>query len=116
MSYIRVIPRDLFNEASLLKCFGQIFINLETAELRNVELAHDGAAFEVQQDNDSGSTSVSNVMLMVRGKPCRLYRPLNSREAWPLYLLEDNDEEIAVFDDEGSFSREMKEFLQDDRK
>lgn len=29
MSYFRVIPRDLFNEASLLKCYGRLAILLD---------------------------------------------------------------------------------------
>jgi hypothetical protein len=29
VSYFRVIPRDLFNEASLLKCYGRLAILLD---------------------------------------------------------------------------------------
>jgi hypothetical protein len=115
MSYNRVIPRDLFNEASLLKCYGRIYINLETANLQNVELAHDGDAFDVQQDESSGGLFVANVVLKVRGKSCRLHRPLNSRETWPLYLTDENEEEIDVFTEDGSFSAEMEAFLRGDK-
>jgi hypothetical protein len=113
MSYRREIPRDLFNEASLLKCYGRIYINLETANLPHVELVHDGAAFDIQQDFGSGNLYVANVQLKVNGKACRLSRPLNSRETWPLYLVDDNDDEIDVFAEDGSFSSEMLAFLQD---
>ena len=111
MSYQRDIPRDLFNEASLLKCYGRIYINLETAELPHVELEYDGAAFDVQQDFGSGGIYLANVKLKVKGKACRLLRPLNSRGAWPLYLIDDNEEEVAVFADDGSFTPEMRDFL-----
>ncbi len=30
--YARVIPRDLFNEANLLKCFGNLYLRLEVFE------------------------------------------------------------------------------------
>jgi len=111
MSYKRVIPRDLFNEASLLKCYGRIYLNLETADLPDVELEHNGGAFDVQQDLGSGGLSVANCLLKVRGRVCRLYRPLNSRDDWPLYLADENDEEIEVFAEDGSFSSEMTDFL-----
>jgi hypothetical protein len=34
MGYTRVIPRDLFNEANLLKCIGGLYIALEHVESR----------------------------------------------------------------------------------
>jgi len=108
--YKRVIPRDLFNEASLLKCYGRIFINLETAGLSGIELEHDGTAFDVRQDFGSGDIYLANVELTVRGKPYRLRRPLNSRDGWPLFLIEDNEEYISVFAGDGSFSPEMINF------
>lgn len=111
MSYQRVIPRDLFNEANLLKCYGRIYINLETSGLRGVELEGDGEAFDVQQDPGSGSLSIANVVLRVNEKPYTLFRPLNSREAWPLRLVDENETEIAVFAPDGSFSQEMTAFL-----
>ncbi|KVP16903.1 hypothetical protein [Burkholderia ubonensis] len=111
MSYRRVIPRDLFNEANLLKCYGRIYINLETADVQDVELEHDGGAFDVQQDIGSGGLYVANVTLKVRGKACRLYRPLNSRDTWPLFLIDEHEEEIPVFSDDGSFSPEMTDYL-----
>ncbi|HIH2745413.1 TPA: hypothetical protein ACYLN4_001093 [Burkholderia lata] len=115
MSYKRVIPRDLFNEASLLKGCGRIYINLETAGVPDVVMEHDGAAFDIQQDFGSGDIYVSNVQLKVKGKGYRLYRRLNSREAWPLYIIDENGEEIAVFADDGSFSSEMTDFLRGDK-
>jgi hypothetical protein len=110
MSYKREIPRDLFNEANLLKCCGRIYINLETARAPDVVMVHDGAAFDVQQDSSSGDIYVANVELRVKGKGYRLFRRLNSRQAWPLYVTVD-EEEIDVFADDGSFSVEMLEFL-----
>lgn len=107
MSYTRVIPRDLFNEANLLKCYGRIYINLETAGLDNVELVHDGEPFDIQQDENSGDIFVANVVLEAAGKPCRLHRPLNSRAPWPLCLTTDEEEQIQVFNEDGAFTDEF---------
>ena len=112
MTYSRVIPRDLFNEANLLKCYGQLYLKLEQLNLPNVELEHEreNECFEVVQDQQDGSLWIANVLLRVRGLTFILFRPLNSREPWPLYLLLDG-EEIAVFTDSGEFTPEMLNFL-----
>jgi hypothetical protein len=112
MSYIRVIPRDLFNEANLLKCYGQLYLKLETANAPWAELQYDGEPFNIQQDIDDGSLTIFNVELWVRGRRYPLRRPLNSRAVWPLYLVFDDDgEDMPVFDREGNFTPEMVEFI-----
>ena len=40
-----------------------------------------------------------------------LSRPLNARSPFPLYMILEDDEEIQVFNDDGSFTEEMLEFL-----
>lgn len=111
MSYLRVIPRDLFNEANLLKCYGQIYLNLEKLGLPDVGLEHDGSAFEIEQDPGDGSLTVANVPLNVRGEFFYPYRPINSRYPWPLYVDPEAGAEIAMFNDDGSFSDDMIYFL-----
>lgn len=105
--YLRVIPRDLFNEASLLKCLGQLYLCLEKLQAPGVDLEHDGEAFEVRQSDDDGSINVSNVLLSVRGEEMRLHRPLNSRQPWPLYLTTSDDEEFSVFNDDGTLTSDF---------
>ena len=110
---MRVIPRDLFNEANLLKMFGQIYLILERLNIQDVELEHDGEAFAVDQNESTGGLFISNVQLSVRGSKPYIERPLNSREPWPLYLTTEEDgEEISVFDRGGDFTPEMLAYLQ----
>jgi hypothetical protein len=114
MPYYRVIPRDLFNEANLLKCFGQLYLNLENAGLADLlEHDDDGEAFDVDQNESSGGIYLRNVRLTVRGEECALERPLNSRRPYPLHLITE-DEIIEVFADDGQFSAEMTRFLATD--
>jgi hypothetical protein len=116
MTYLRVLPRDLFNEASLLKCLGRVWILLDDRRDHSAELAHGCEAFDVEQDEADGSISVANIAFYVRGVPYRLSRPLNSREAWPLYASCDDDpdfDEISVFDDAGNFSAAMLALISD---
>lgn len=114
MSYIRVLPRDLFNEADLLKCMGRLWIELDrlgTARARIVE--EDVSSFVIEQDDSDGSIYVSNVTFEVDGVVHRLRRPLNARGAHPLMDLgpDDDFEPIRVFDADGSFSESFSASL-----
>lgn len=111
MSYLRVIPRDLFNEASLLKCYGRLYLALEKLGMEH-QLVHFGNAFRVDQNEADGSISIANVALAVRGWRVTLFRPLNARAPWPLWARL-NDEDCQVFDDAGQLTPEMLEFLLD---
>lgn len=113
MTYTRVIPRDLFNEAKILKCLGQLYLNLERFTVdRDILLDYDGGAFDIRQNPASGGLRVWNVDLIVRGRYLDMESPLNSREPYPLFIdMEGDDEDIKIFNDDGSFSAEMIEFL-----
>jgi NADPH-dependent 7-cyano-7-deazaguanine reductase QueF len=105
MSYRRVIPRDLFNEAKLLKCFGRLYIEAERHQNIIVEQRNE-KAFDVQQDASSGALYVDNLRVTVRGVSVHVYTAYNSKSAWPMYA-DYADECIAVFDDEGGLTDEF---------
>lgn len=112
MSYLRVIPRDLFNEADLLKCLGQLWLHLDmladgSTVLGDADGEHDGAPFDIQQDEGSGALTVANLPFFIGGRPYRLTRPLNARAKWPLYATDEEDGETRVFDEEGNLSPEF---------
>lgn len=108
-NYIRVIPRDLFNEASLLKCYGQLYLNLELLGMEDC-LSQVGDGFDIVQD-ESGFTTIDNMFLIVNGHTCSLLRPLNARSPYPLYLYT-HEKEIQIFTDDGVFTPEMIDYLQ----
>jgi hypothetical protein len=110
MSYIRVIPRDLFNEGNLLKCLGKLALEVDRLNIPYVEISYDGEAFDIQQDPCDGSIYAANVLLRRNRAICSLFRPLNSRDPWPLYLAH-RDEEIPVYTDDGELTPEFLEFL-----
>ena len=116
MSYNRVIPRDLFNESSLLKCLGRLYICLENTPGHAAELQQVGREFDIRQSDDDGSIYAAGVRLVVRGDHVHLSRPLNPREPWPLWaILPDDDEfggdEIEVYTGEGELSPEFLTFI-----
>lgn len=108
MSYQRVIPRDLFNEANLLKCYGKLCLELDRWPDSVARLEHYGNAFIIEQDPNDGSLTVYNIRLIIGNETYVMSRPLNSREPWPLYChLKQNDDVLAVFNDEGELSDEF---------
>ena len=104
MSYLRVIPRDFFNESKLLKCLGQfqLCIHDRTANGLPFEVDFDGRAFEIIQYDSDGALSVLNYLVSLNGEPVILYTPYNSKENYPLRALYRN-EEYFVFDEKGKF-------------
>lgn len=110
-NYIRVLPRDLFNEASLLKGYARLWILLDEHRDHHARfITEEVYSFNIVQDESSGAIYVQNVVFTVRGVEMRLTRPLNARGAWPLYA-ETDDECVSVFDDDGNFSEEMSQFI-----
>ena len=113
--YLRVMPRDLFNEANLLKCYGALYIELEKIG-KEGRLQHRQQDYWwlVGQDEADGSLSVDNIELVVHGCIHHLFRPLNSRDPYPLYVRTSKEEEVSVFNDDGTLSDEFKAFLNDE--
>lgn len=72
MSYIRVIPRDLFNEADLLKCLGKIVLDIEDGKLPWLSYHHDGDAFNIVQNESNGAIYCANLQFFARGQTSRL--------------------------------------------
>lgn len=114
MSYVRVIPRDLFNEADLLKCLGHLYILLETNPSKAKFDVDDLPVFDIQQDENDGSIYVANLPFSADGRKIHLSRPLNARARWPLYLSLPDDpdfEAIRVFEENGVFTEDMLNFI-----
>jgi hypothetical protein len=112
--YERVIPRDLFNEGSLLKCYGRLYILLEGNP--NAKYPVDSISeFDIVQRQDDGSLFIENLPFVIGRDEYRLTRPLNSRGAWPLYaerIGNDDFEAVSVFTDEGDLTLEMKALIE----
>jgi hypothetical protein len=115
--YDRVLPRDLFNEADLLKCMGRLSILLGETQGHCARIVEETVSgFRIAQDPSNGSIEVANLTFEVAGIRHRLVRPLNSREAWPLRVEAvdpaSDFESLAVFDDDGSLSDDFADVIQ----
>src|SRR5687767_11367563 len=112
-NYYRVIPRDLFNEAKLLKCMGKLVLCIEDRMIEGLVVAHCGDAFEVVQNQADGSISLENIQVYIKGKnghSLELSTPLNSKEAWPMQATI-GDNCIDVFTEQGELTQEFKDII-----
>jgi hypothetical protein len=103
--YLRVIPRDLFNEAKLLRGLGKIALMIHDNNLPYVTCNHEDerAGFKIVQNPSDGSISVSNLHFFDNnGTPIYFYHPLNSKERETL-MMDYQDETYFCFSDDGKF-------------
>ena len=107
--YTRVIPRDLFNEAKLLKCIGRLCLLIHDNNVPVEMKAHnDGEPFNIEMLSE-GSLTISNVDISIKGNTYVFKTTYNSKSNYPLYVVNEYDE-YPVFDDNGQFDPEFIEF------
>lgn len=121
MTYRREIPRDLFNEANLLKCLGQIaLIAHDKGRPEALRVTHRPGAFDIRQSEDDGSIYCANVQIIIRERLFDHYRPLNSREPWPLWVrpafghpddAEGWQDDIEAFEADGTLSPHLAQLI-----
>lgn len=115
MTYSRVIPRDLFNEAKLLKCYGQLSLLIHEGKTSGLDLSleHDTTVcpgFQIAMDGLRGHFYCTNLRLSVRGTTIQVGTIINSQAAYPLMYVTEDDYEGEVFNDDGSLSEEFKQY------
>lgn len=114
-SYYRVIPRDLFNEAKLLKCWGQMCLAIHDGRDckgqpvptgLSTELDDDARGFQVHQNPDTGELYLANLILLLDGHHVPIASSYNSRLAYPL-VFEFHGAAGFVFNEDGSFTKDF---------
>ncbi len=107
--YKRVIPRDLFNEAKLLKCIGAFILEADgLAVLRKgIELPDEGEPFNVVQCPLTGALSISNYQFSFGGLQLDLFTEYNSKANYPLWAEIDQGEQFLVLDESGKITPEL---------
>lgn len=119
--YIRVVPRDLFNEAKLLKCMGRLIVLIEDKMLpETISYLDGGYPFVVAQDQSDGGLVLRNIRVLRTRTTGATFvadkltfkTKLNSKDSYPLYVqpLTNEDEEIRVFTSLGEPTEEFLEF------
>lgn len=110
-NYMRVIPRDFFNESKLLKCMGFLelaILDRKLPEGINIEIEDSGDPFEIYLDEIWGILSVSNYPVTVNGETYQFGTTYNSKSNFPFVVIKD-DIDIEVFDENGKFTQDFIE-------
>ena len=107
-NYLRVAPRDLFNEAKLLKCLGQLALRVHERGLGNVTFWDSGNAYRIRMEDEYMYVAVG-IRFRRKGERLFLGTTCNSRRSYPLICLY-NAEEIPVFHEDGSITEEFLAF------
>lgn len=106
IDYLRVLPRDLFNEAKLFKCLGRVVLLIEdNMAPTNLSYAFDGCPFQVFLLKE-GSLTVTNLLFYLSEEGITLKTIYNSKANYPL-LCQYRNEEVEVFDESGNFTKEF---------
>lgn len=113
MSYYRIVPRDFFNEALLLKCLGHLLIQIERDPKLHYSLwtvsDYDGKPFKIEMDED-GYLSVSNHIFYFNGERMIFATRSNRLHHYPLEVIA-IDDYTDVFDQQGNITDEFIELL-----
>ena len=102
--HTRVIPRDFFNEAKLLKCLGHLELCIVDRQCGGLPLTseYDGEPFQIEQREHDGGLVCLNYRCYLAGELLSLYTQYNSKSAYPL-LGEYRGQEYYLFDEQGRF-------------
>lgn len=110
IKYTRVCPRDLFNEAKLLKCMGRLCL-LILDQLTPVEMTNsdNGEPFKIGL-LEEGALTITNLHIKIKGKHFLFKTTYNSKSNYPLYLQTDKYDDYLVFDESGNFEEDFISF------
>lgn len=118
MAYSRVIPRDLFNEAKLLKCLGQLALIIHNGRDKQwgaipaaLQADCDGRPFVIEQRDSDGGLYAIHPWFTLRGQRLVLYTAYNSQEPYPLLCEMPGPTEIEVLDEDGDLTEEFYDYI-----
>lgn len=115
MSYERVLPRDLFNEAKLLKCLGRLALLIHDEKLPRLRFEQlETNNLRVELDVAFSELFCPALCLHHGETELELFTPYNNREEYPLYFRVSNEDGIyegRVFNNDGSVSADLANWL-----
>ena len=109
-TFVRVLPRDLFNDSKILKCIGQLCLHIEDCkEPYGIGYEYNELPFSIHQ-TFCGHLFIANIIFKVRNKPLLFKTVYNNKRPYPL-LCEYNNIEYTVFTDKGEYEKEFIDFI-----
>ena len=118
--YKRVIPRDFFNEAKLLKCMGLLALKeLDQMLPKGVDIRIESrseekdAGFDIYRDEGNDGLYVGNYNVVINDEIYTAYTKYNSKDNYPLYIQDEDYVDYLVFDEQGEFTDEFIQRFKD---
>lgn len=108
-SYRRAVPRDLFNEANLLKGLGRLCLLCFDGKIE-LTFSHAGDGFHVEQDQSSGELRCPDVKFFLRGRELLITSSYNDRTGYTLLVDTDGDQ-LQVLTESGEPTAEFLSWL-----
>jgi len=114
--HYRVIPRDLFNEAKLLKSLGRLCLMIHEGQADPLTVEHEDpeTGFQVGLCPTRGVLYVSNLWFQCDEGAVEFYTDYNDRGPWPLWAemgFPDGGADTGpfeVFTDDGELTQEFR--------
>ena len=113
-TYRRKIPRDFFNEAKLLKCMGLLSVKVldnKIPEGIDIEVNGDGDRFNIELNETYYGLQVTNYTVSINEEDYVSYTAYNSKDNFPLMIVDEDDYEFRAFDEQGNFSEDFIEYF-----
>ncbi len=120
MAYQRVLPRDLFNEAKLLKCMGALMLLITDEMVPWIEYdfygEYEHAGFDIGQYLSDGNLYIANMSFRLKATDSLIFfsSAYNSKNNYPLWCNV-GDNIFTVFDEDGNFMLNEQELLEASR-
>jgi hypothetical protein len=110
LNYDRVLPRDLFNEAKLLKCVGRLCLLIHDDKAPDgVKFEHNSDAFEIGMTTD-GDLTISNIKFFINDKEIMFVTRYNNKANYPFFVQDEEYLDHRVFDEQGNLDNEFIQF------
>lgn len=107
--YKREFPRDFFNEGKLFNCLGRLSLYELDYGVAGLEVLVDETPLRAGLHSAGYLVLAGGAVFLVGGQRLVLGTTYNTRAENPLLLLHEN-EEIQVFSEDGSLTREFRDF------
>jgi len=111
MNYLRVIPRDFFNESKLLKGLGRLSLLELNGNRYNIKIRlerDEQSPFTIKQNPFTGNLYDASTLVYINDKIVSVSQQYNCKASYGL-IWENNDSSDFVFKDNGEFTEEFIE-------
>lgn len=111
--YPRIIPRALFDQANLMRCYGEVVAQLAGPGIdQYYPFGFYAEWFDICRIDEDDALTIDNLRIDIGGKRYRLKLPLVDDDPWGLVVDDEGLGYMRVFDAEGKLSAGFVAFVE----